>query len=90
MTTTKTLMLAALAALSLGVNAAMAQEGGGPSMIPANDYWTLQQRALYAHQTPVVSPQVQSGSSDANSVMHSGTGPGAPVHFNYGTLANPG
>jgi hypothetical protein len=90
MTTTKTLMLAALAAMSLGVGTAVAQEGGGPSMIPANDYWTLQQRALYAHQTPAVSPQVQSGSSDASTSMHSGTGRGAPVHFDYGTLANPG
>jgi hypothetical protein len=89
MNTAKTLMLAALAAMSLGVGTAMAQDGGG-SMTPANDYWTLQQRALYAHRAPVVSPQVQSGSSDTDAMTHSGTGRGAPVHFNYGALANPG
>jgi hypothetical protein len=89
MTGTKTLMLAALAAMSLGVGTAMAQEGGGPSMTPANDYWTLQQRALYAHQTPAF-PQVQSGSADRNAPMQFGTGRGAPAHFDSTTLANPG
>ena len=89
MTTTKALMLAALAAMSLGVGTTMAQEGG-PSMAGPNDYWTVQQRALYAHQAPAIFPQVQSGSSDASTPIHSGTSRGAPVHFDYGTLANPG
>jgi hypothetical protein len=90
MTTTKTLILAALAAISLGAGSAMAQEGGSSLMPGPNDYWTLQQRAVFAHQTPAVSPQVQSGSSDSSTPMNSGTGRGAPVHFDYGTLANPG
>ena len=89
MTTTKTLMIAALAAMSLSVGSAMAQEGGGPSMTPANDYWTLQQRALYAHQTPVF-PQVQSGSADRGTPMQFGPSRGAPVQFDSTTLANPG
>jgi hypothetical protein len=90
MTTTKTLMLAALAAMSLGAGTAMAQEGGSSLMPGPNDYWMLQERAVLAHQAPTVSPQVQSGSSDATTPMHTGTGRGAPVHFDYGTLANPG
>jgi hypothetical protein len=90
MTTTKTLMLAALAAMSLSAGTAMAQEGGSSLMPGPNDYWTVQQRAVFAHQTPAVSPQVQSGSSDTSTPMNSGTGRGAPVHFDYGTLANPG
>jgi hypothetical protein len=45
---------------------------------------------VFAHQTPAISPRVQSGSSDASTPMNSGTGRGAPVHFDFGTLANPG
>jgi hypothetical protein len=92
MNTMKTLMLAGFAALSLGAGAAMAQES--PSMIPANDYWTQQQRALYAHQAPAATDQVQSGSSD---VAPAGVGPTSgwtgdhsPYRFDYGTMANPG
>jgi len=54
MKTTKTLALAALAALSLGVGTALAQDGGGGSF---PDYWSQQQ--LKTAPAPV-----QSGSSD--------------------------
>ena len=90
MMTTKTLMLAALAAMSLGAGTAMAQEGGSSFMPGPDDYWTLHQRALYAHQTPAVAPRVPSGSSDVSTPMNSGIGPGAPMRFDYSTLANPG
>jgi hypothetical protein len=95
MTTTKTLMLAALAALSLGTATAMAQEGGGPSMAMPNDYWSVQQRALYAHQAPADGANtVQSGESDTDTTRALGTsgwtGDKSPFRFNYGTLANPG
>lgn len=76
MNTSKTLLLAAVTALTLGVGSAMAQEG--PSM-PTIDYWAAQ--AIAARQAQVVSPNaVQSGSSDV----------AAPVHFDYSDLANPG
>jgi hypothetical protein len=95
MTTVRTLMLAGLTALSLGTSAAMAQEGGGPSMIGPNDYWTQQERAAYAHQASVATaPNVQSGSSDvgtARTGLQSGWGgDNSPFRFEYGTLANPG
>ena len=90
MTTTKTLILAALAAISLGAGTAMAQEGGSSLMPGPNDYWTVQQRAVFAHQTPAMSPQVQSGASDATTPTHTGTSRGAPVQFDSTTLANPG
>jgi hypothetical protein len=81
MTTAKTLMLAGLAALSLGAGTAMAQEG--PSMIGPNDYWTLQQRAMYARQAKANhTDQVQSGSSEAPK--------NDPFRYQWGTLANPG
>jgi hypothetical protein len=58
MNTTKTLMLAAVAALSLGVGSAFAQDGSGGSF---PDYQTLrlQSQAAAAQSMPV-----QSGSSD--------------------------
>jgi hypothetical protein len=60
MNTSKTLMLAAFAALSLGVGSAMAQEGG--LSVPGTLYW-----APHAATVPAVSPNhVQSGSSDAD------------------------
>jgi hypothetical protein len=82
MKTTRTLMLAAFAALSLGVGSAMAQEGG-PSM-PTVDYWAAKEIAT--RQAQVVAPNtVQSGSSDVSTMQL-----GAPVHFDFSTLANPG
>jgi hypothetical protein len=84
MTIMKTLMLAGFAAASLGIGTAMAQEG--PSMIGPNDYWTQQERAVYAHQAQAAtSGQVQAGSSDIDSAR-----PGALPGYDYGTLANPG
>ena len=56
MNTTKTLALAALAALSIGVGTAMAQDGGGGSFPDFQSQRVLQQRVL--------TPTVQSGSSD--------------------------
>ena len=85
MTTLKTLMLAGFAAASLGIGTAMAQEGG-PSMTGPNDYWTLHERAIYAHQAQAASSgQVQAGSSDTDA-----TRSGALPAYDYGTLANPG
>jgi hypothetical protein len=81
MNTMKTLTIAAVTALSLGAGSAMAQEGGGPSM-PTVDYWaakTITTNQASAAQTN----QVPSGSSDTD--MR-----GVSVHFDYGTLANPG
>ncbi len=93
MNTAKTLMLAGIAAASLGVGTAMAQEGG-PSMIGPNDYWTLHERALYAHATPTAAAQIQSGSSDVSqgsSGLGSGwVGDNSPYRFSYGTMADPG
>jgi hypothetical protein len=83
MNTMKTLMLAAVTALSLGAGSAMAQESGGPSM-PTIDYWAAKQiaaeQATRANQ--VQSGQVQSGSSDVSTLR--------PTHFDYSDLANPG
>jgi hypothetical protein len=94
MNTTKTLMLAAVAALSLGAGTAMAQEGG-PSMIGPNDWSIQQERAVYAHQTPApTAAPVQAGSSDVDTSDHglaSGwVGDKSPYRFDYGTLDNPG
>ena len=74
----KTFTLAAVTVLSLG-GAAMAQEGG-PSM-PTVDYWAAKTIVTQA----AGGNQIQSGSSDVNSVRG-----GAPAHFDYGDLANPG
>jgi hypothetical protein len=85
MTNTKTLMLAAVAALTLGVGTAMAQEGGnGDALTP---YWTLQRQADTLHRAEARNPAlIQSGSSDQWR-----SGPHVlPFNGNYGTLANPG
>jgi hypothetical protein len=58
MNTTKTLMLAAVAALSLGVGSAFAQDGSGGSF---PDYQTLR---LQARPAQAIQMPVQSGSSD--------------------------
>jgi hypothetical protein len=96
MNTTKTLILAGLAALSLGVGSAMAQEG--PSMIGGNDYWTLHQSALDNRQAHAAlaqgAGQIQSGGSDADTGhfnWESGwVGDNSPYRFDYGTLNSPG
>jgi len=97
MTTTKTLMLAALAALSLGAGTAMAQEGGVSGMQTV-DPWTAQNRFQYAHQAPSTQTnQIQAGASDvskANSFssrINSGwAGDNDPHRFQYGTLGGGG
>ena len=91
---TKTLMLAALATLSLGVGSAMAQEGG-PSTPGPNGYWTQHERALYANQAPApTAPQIQSGSSDVTTpvpgLQNGWIGDKSPYRFDYSDLANPG
>jgi len=68
MKTTKTLALAALAALSLGVGTALAQDGGG-GFFP--DYQS--QQILKAAPAPVVNSGVSlipSGSSDVETTGH--------------------
>jgi hypothetical protein len=65
MTTTKTLMLAGLAVMSIGMGTSMAQDGGGATA----DYWAQQYHAA-ANKTAAkethsaVSGTVQSGTSD--------------------------
>jgi hypothetical protein len=64
MNTTKTLALAALAALSLGVGTALAQDGAGGSF---PDYWSQRQTAAPA--------PIQSGSSDVETPANGLTAP---------------
>jgi hypothetical protein len=74
MKSTKTLMISAAAALTIGAGAAMAQ-----SQVPSTsqgDYWQRQSAPS------VITGSVQSGSSDV--------GTGYNVAFDYSTLANPG
>jgi hypothetical protein len=82
MSTTKTLALAALAALSLGIGSAMAQEGGS---MPADFYGVLNAPAG-THK--IIAPCIQAGSPDVDAVRS-----GAhvlPFNGDYGDLANPG
>jgi hypothetical protein len=80
MTTMKTLMLAAFAALTLGAGTAMAQDGGGGGM----DYWSqqnmkaIQQRAMQANRTT----PVQGGSSDVDATER-GSAHSAQYIFNH-------
>ena len=61
MKTTKTLMLAAITVLSLGVGTAMAQDGGGAT----GDYWAARQQALAIQNTASAQDSTaQYGSSD--------------------------
>jgi hypothetical protein len=61
MKTMKTLMLAGVAAMSLGVGAAMAQEGGSGLSVPGTGFY----RAPQTLTTPAPGTgTVQSGSSD--------------------------
>jgi hypothetical protein len=82
MNTTKTLALAALAALSLGIGSAMAQEGGS---MPVNFYGVVNAPTA-SHK--VADPRIQAGSSDVDAVRS-----GAhvlPFNRDHGDLANPG
>jgi hypothetical protein len=88
MTTTKTFMLAALTALSLGVGAAEAQNLAPSSTEGA--YFSGQ-----AHAAPVTgnrgSVRVPSGSSDVEPMRAPAIGHTLPFSaYDYGTLANPG
>ena len=90
MTTTKTLMLAGLAALSLGVGTAMAQEGGGPSM-PSGGHWQTfwAPGPLNLNPRAPAAAQDQAGSSDAVST-HYRANRGVGAHYDYSDMANPG
>jgi hypothetical protein len=87
MTTTKTLILAAVTALTLGNGAAYAQSEGHDAAVP---YWTLQRQADALRGAEARNPNlfaVPAGSSD---VDHFGVGHTLPFNGNFGTLANPG
>jgi len=72
--TTQTLALAALAALSLGVGTALAQDGGGGSF---PDYWSQQ------WQNPAPAP-IQSGLSDIETPANGFTASYILNHHFYG------
>jgi hypothetical protein len=65
MNTSKTLMLAGFAVLSLGVGSAMAQEGGSGLSVPGNG-WFRATQSLTTQAPAAVS--VQSGSSDVDAM----------------------
>ncbi len=77
MNITKTLMLAAVTAMSIRASGAMAQSEV-PSAAQATYF------SAPRHAAPRISNE-GSGSSDVNTVRG-----GAPAHFDYGDLANPG
>jgi hypothetical protein len=84
MNTTRTLALAAFAAMSLGIGAAMAQEG---TSAPDPNYGPNQQ--FYAPIAPMTSrgtSAVQAGSSDVDTTR--AVTPGTT--YDNGDLANPG
>jgi len=90
MKTTKSLILAGLTVLSLGIGSAMAQsEGQGYSGVP---YWTLERQAEALRQAQTRNPGVvQSGSADVDSARFGQIGHTLPFSpHSYGTLANPG
>ena len=83
MTSSKTLFLAAVTALSLGMGVAYAQ-----SEVPAAGapYWTLDRQADALRQVQARQiGRVQAGSSDVERGSHT-----VPFNGNFGTLANPG
>ncbi|MGD0433926.1 MAG: hypothetical protein ABSA58_22820 [Acetobacteraceae bacterium] len=82
---TKTLMLAAVTALTLGASTAMAQEGGQDYQTP---YWTLarQADALQVAQARG-NARVQAGSSDVDAPRNNHV---LPFRGDFGDLANPG
>jgi hypothetical protein len=67
MKTMKTLMLAGVAAMSLGVGAAMAQEGGSGLSVPGAGFY--RQHPAVTTQAPT-NGMVQSGSSDPVSTLN--------------------
>ena len=82
MTISKTLMLATVGVLSIGVGAAMAQSDG-PSFSPA-DLYVGPQPGM--HAPGVRASQVQSGSSDLDTTRtQRGVTP-----YDYSDIANPG
>ena len=88
MTNTKTLMLAAVTALSLGMGTAMAQEGSQGN--PGVPYWTLSRQADALHQMEARNAgRIQAGSSDTG-MLKSGMGHVLPFNGDYGDAANPG
>jgi hypothetical protein len=87
---TRTLLLAGLTVLSLGVGTAMAQsESNGDPGIP---YWTLQRQEDALRQAEARNGnQVQSGSSDVEQAKPGALGHALPFSpWDYSTLANPG
>lgn len=82
MKTMKSLMLAAMAVVSLGVGTAMAQEGGALSP----DFYGVVKTPGQSQQAVI--PAVQAGSSDVD--MPRSGAHFLPFNGNYGTLANPG
>jgi len=80
MNTTKTLALAVLAALSLGIGSAMAQDGGS---MPA-DFYGVVKTPTGSHK--VAAPRVQAGSPDVHAVRSGAHVP--PFNGDYGDLAN--
>ena len=82
MNTTKTLTLAALTALSLGIGSAMAQEGGS---MPAEFYGVVN---APTGSNKVATPRIQAGSSDVNVVRSRAHV--VPFNGDYGDLANSG
>ena len=88
MKTTKIVALAALAALSLGIGNAMAQEGSQGN--PGVPYWTLARQADALRQVEARNAsRVQAGASDVDT-MRSGISHVPPFNSNFTTLANPG
>ena len=83
MNTTKTLMLAAVTALSLGVGSAMAQ-GLTPSSAEGA-YFSGQRQAA----PKIVNQGPQAGSSDVNTARPA-IGHVVPFNGDYGDAANPG
>ena len=86
MKTTKNLILAAAAVLSLGAGPVMAQgltQSGGEA-----DYYIQQHQAAPRILNGWAGP-VQSGSSDVGTTR-TGVGHVLPFRGNFGTLANPG
>ncbi len=88
MNTTKTLLLAAVAALTIGAGSAMAQsEGHDSSGAP---YWTLARQADALRVAEARNAaKVQAGSSDVGTAK-TGIGHVLPFNGDYGDLANPG
>jgi hypothetical protein len=85
MNTTKTLMLAGFAALSLGVGTAMAQDGGGGSFpdYQSTAYKAARDAAVKTVRQAPANATVQSGSSDTDP-MESGANHSATFILDHG------